>query len=48
MTEKMNTRLDDLKARQLKGEHMKCPRCGADTMKEPRSALPDSNLQFDA
>ena len=35
MTEKMNTRLGDLKARQLKGEHMKCPRCGADTMKEP-------------
>ena len=35
MTEKMNTRLGDLKARQQKGEHMNCPRCGADTMKDP-------------
>ena len=35
MTEKMNTRLGDLKARQQKGEHMTCPRCGADTMKDP-------------
>lgn len=35
MTEKMNTRLGDLKARQQKGEHMVCPRCGADTMKDP-------------
>ena len=35
MTEKMNTRLGDLKARQQKGEHMHCPRCGADTMKDP-------------
>ena len=25
----------DLKARQEAGEHMRCPRCGADTMKEP-------------
>ena len=35
MTEKMSRRLDDLKARQQKGEHMRCPRCGADTMKNP-------------
>lgn len=35
MTEKMLTRLDDLRARQQKGEHMHCPRCGADTMKIP-------------
>ena len=35
MTEKMMNRLGDLKARQLKGEHMHCPRCGADTMKDP-------------
>lgn len=35
MTEKMNKRLDDLKARQNAGEHMMCPRCGADTMKTP-------------
>ena len=35
MTEKMNTRLGDLKARQQKGKHMHCPRCGADTMKDP-------------
>ena len=34
MTEKMNSRLGDLKARQQRGEHMKCPRCGADTMKD--------------
>ena len=25
----------DLKARQKAGEPMRCPRCGADTMKEP-------------
>ena len=35
MTEKMKNRLADLKARQEAGEHMRCPRCGADTMKEP-------------
>ena len=35
MTDKMNTRLGDLKARQHAGEHMRCPRCGADTMKAP-------------
>lgn len=35
MTEKMKSRLGDLKARQQKGEHMVCPRCGADTMKTP-------------
>ena len=35
MTEKMKNRLADLKARQKAGEHMRCPRCGADTMKEP-------------
>ena len=38
MTEKMNTRLGDLKARQQKGEHMHCPRCGAD-YKETRRIL---------
>ena len=35
MTERMERRLLDLKARQQAGEHMPCPRCGADTMKEP-------------
>ena len=35
MTEKMKACLADLKARQKAGEHMHCPRCGADTMKEP-------------
>lgn len=35
MTEKMNKRLLDLKAKQHSGEHMNCPRCGADTMKDP-------------
>ena len=35
MTEKMKKRLSDLKARQKAGEPMRCPRCGADTMKEP-------------
>ena len=35
MTEKMKKRLSDLKVRQEAGEHMRCPRCGADTMKEP-------------
>ena len=35
MTEKMKKRLSDLKARQKAGEHIPCPRCGADTMKEP-------------
>lgn len=35
MTEKTFQRLDDLKARQKAGEHMHCPRCGADTMKDP-------------
>ena len=35
MIEKTIKRLDDLKARQKAGEHMQCPRCGADTMKAP-------------
>ena len=35
MTERMERRLLDLKARQQAEEHMLCPRCGADTMKEP-------------
>mgnify|MGYP004541007993 CR=1 FL=1 len=35
MTERMERRLLDLKARQNAGEHMLCPRCGADTLKEP-------------
>lgn len=35
MTEKMNTRLGDLKAIKQKGEHIYDPRCGVDTMKGP-------------
>ena len=35
MTERIERRLLDLKARQQAEEHMLCPRCGADTMKEP-------------
>ena len=35
MTEKMKNHLADLKARQKAGESMRCPRCGADTMKDP-------------
>ena len=35
MTERMKERLGDLKARQDAGEHMLCPRCGKDAMKEP-------------
>ena len=35
MTEKLKACLADLKARQKAGELMRCPRCGADTMKEP-------------
>ena len=35
MTEKMIRKLGDLKAKQDAGEHMHCPRCGADTMKDP-------------
>ena len=27
--------LADLRARQYAGEHLPCPRCGRDTMKEP-------------
>ncbi len=34
MTDRIRTVLDDLKARQNAGEHMPCPRCGRDTMKE--------------
>ena len=33
MIERRLTMLLDLKARQDKGEHMPCPRCGRDTMK---------------
>lgn len=33
MTERMTRIYLDLKARQEAGEHMPCPRCGADTMK---------------
>lgn len=33
MTERRKAMLLDLKARQDKGEHMPCPRCGRDTMK---------------
>ena len=35
MTERMKVCLADLTARQEAGEHMRFPRCGADTMKEP-------------
>ena len=35
MTERMERRLLDLKARQQAGKHMVCPRCGEDRMKEP-------------
>ena len=34
MTDRIRKVLDDLKARQDAGEHMPCPRCGWDTMKE--------------
>ena len=34
MNERIQNRLADLKARQLAGEHMPCPRCGKDAMKE--------------
>ena len=35
MNETMKNILCELKARQEAGEHMPCPRCGRDTMKEP-------------
>ena len=35
MTDAMNNRLLDLKARQDAGENMPCPRCGRDTMYYP-------------
>ena len=34
MTDRIGKALGDLKARQEAGEHMLCPRCGRDTMKE--------------
>ena len=34
MTDRIRMTLGDLKARQDAGEHMLCPRCGKDTMKE--------------
>ena len=34
MTDRIRITLGDLKARQDAGEHMPCPRCGRDTMKE--------------
>ena len=34
MTDRIRKVLGDLKARQTAGEHMPCPRCGRDTMKE--------------
>ena len=34
MNEQIQKRLADLKARQLAGEHLPCPRCGRDTMKD--------------
>ena len=34
MTDRIKKALGDLKARQDTGEHMPCPRCGWDTMKE--------------
>ena len=35
MTERMERKLLDLKARQQMGERMPCPRCGEDRMKAP-------------
>ena len=35
MTERIERKLLDLKARQQAGERMPCPRCGEDRMKEP-------------
>ena len=37
MTDRIRKALGDLKARQDAGEHMPCPRCGRDTMKENMS-----------
>ena len=34
MSERTLNRLVDLRARQLAGEHLPCPRCGMDTMKD--------------
>ena len=34
MTDRIRKALGDLKAKQDAGEHMSCPRCGQDTMKE--------------
>lgn len=34
MTDEMRKRLADLGARQSVGEHMECPRCGRDAMKQ--------------
>lgn len=34
MNERIQNQLADLKARQLAGAHMPCPRCGLDTMKD--------------
>ena len=34
MTDRIRKAFGDLKARQDVGEHMSCPRCGRDTMKE--------------
>ena len=34
MTDRIRKALGDLKASQDAGEHMSCPRCGRDTMKE--------------
>ncbi len=34
MTDAMKKALADLRARQKAGEHMRCPRCGKDTMKK--------------
>ena len=35
MTDRIEKALADLRARQAAGEHMLCPRCGRDTMKDP-------------
>ena len=35
MLEKIQQRLLDLRAQQVADTHMRCPRCGADTMKQP-------------
>ena len=44
MTERFERRLADLVARQRNGEYMRCPRCGADTMKDPTEMNAQSRI----